>query len=122
MDKTWTTLDSKNPMARLGHEYRRGVKSFIDFAKANAGDATQIYCPCRVCLNSCRFDFDIVKFHILHKGMQASYTTWIYHGETIPPVNEVVKPGHGDIDSDYEDWDEYPKTMQDHDMGTYTEA
>ena len=51
MDKTWTTLDSKNPVARLGQEYQRWVKSFIDFAKANAGDATQIYCPWRVCMN-----------------------------------------------------------------------
>ena len=44
--------------------------------------------------------------------MQASYTTWIYHGETTLPVNEVVEPGHGEIDSDYEDRDEYPLTSQ----------
>ncbi|XXG82955.1 hypothetical protein AAC387_Pa10g0826 [Persea americana] len=114
MDKTWMILDSKNKMARLGQEYQRGVKSFIDFAKANAGDATQIYCPCTVCFNSCRYDFATVKFHIIHKGMQASYTIWIYHGETTPLVNEVVEPGHEDIDSDYEDRDEYPKMIHDH--------
>ncbi|XXG68754.1 hypothetical protein AAC387_Pa06g1767 [Persea americana] len=44
MDKTWTTLDSQDRMAiRMGREYRDGVKSFIEFAKANVGDATEIW-------------------------------------------------------------------------------
>ena len=37
--------------------------------------------------------------------------------EKQPPVNEIVKPGHWGIDSDYEDRDEYPEYM-----GAYTEA
>lgn len=53
MDKIWTTLDSQDRMViRMGREYRDGVKSFIEFAKANVGDATEIWCPCRVCKNN----------------------------------------------------------------------
>ncbi|XXG85477.1 hypothetical protein AAC387_Pa11g0549 [Persea americana] len=45
MDKTWTTLDSQDRMAiRMCREYRDRVKSFIEFAKANVGDATEIWC------------------------------------------------------------------------------
>ncbi|XXG56386.1 hypothetical protein AAC387_Pa03g3804 [Persea americana] len=47
MDKTWMTLDSQDRTVRMSQDYWDGVKSFIEFAKANAGDATEIWCPCR---------------------------------------------------------------------------
>ncbi|XXG51037.1 hypothetical protein AAC387_Pa02g4904 [Persea americana] len=53
--------------------------------------------------------------------MQASYKTWIYHGEITPPVDDVIELAHGG-DSDYEDRDEYQEMMEDHYMGTYTNA
>ncbi|XXG47113.1 hypothetical protein AAC387_Pa02g1811 [Persea americana] len=119
MDKTWMTLDSQDRMMRMGREYLDGVKSFIEFAKANAGDATEIWCPCRVCKNNRWYDCDTVNFHIYRWGMQASYKTWIYLGEITPPVDDVVESEHG-VDSDYEDQDEYQEMMEDHYMETYT--
>ncbi|XXG77374.1 hypothetical protein AAC387_Pa08g1541 [Persea americana] len=122
MDKTWTTLDSQDRMAiRMGREYRDGVKSFIEFAKANVGDATEIWCPCRVCKNNRQYDYETVNFHICRWGMLASYKTWIYHGEKTTPMDNVVESEHGG-DSDYEDPNEYQEMMEDHCMGTYTNA
>ncbi|XXG47866.1 hypothetical protein AAC387_Pa02g2434 [Persea americana] len=105
----------------MGREYRDGVKSFIEFAKANTGDATEIWCPCRLCKNNCRYDRDTVNFHIYHWGLQASNNTWIYHEEITPPMDDIVESEH-EGDSDYEDQDEYQEMMEDNYMGTYTNA
>ncbi|XXG59154.1 hypothetical protein AAC387_Pa04g1284 [Persea americana] len=122
MDKTWMTQDSQDRMAiRMGWEYRDGVKSFIEFAKANVGDATEIRYPCRVCKNNRQYDYETVNFHICRWGMLASYKTWIYHREITTPVDNVVESEHGG-DSDYEDPNEYQEMMEDHYMGTYTNA
>ncbi|XXG58251.1 hypothetical protein AAC387_Pa04g0609 [Persea americana] len=122
MDKTWTTLDSQDRMAiRMGREYRDRVKSFIEFAKANVGDATEIWCLCKVCKNNRQYDYKTVNFHICRWGMLASYKTWIYHGEITTLVDNVVESEHGG-DSDYEDPNEYQEMMEDHYMGTYTNA
>ncbi|XXG80049.1 hypothetical protein AAC387_Pa09g0998 [Persea americana] len=92
MDKTCSTLDSRDPMVRIGQEYRDRVKSFIEFAKAKRGMLLSFGASCR-----------------------------IYHGETTPHEDDVVKSEHGG-ENDYVDWDEYPEMMKDHYMGTYIDT
>ena len=49
-------------------QYLRGLKSFIDFARANmeARSKTTIYCPCLDCGNDKKYsDFEVVYAHLI---------------------------------------------------------
>lgn len=51
--------------------------------KADAGDREEILCPCVRSENRKRRKFDIVDAHLISKGMDSTYTTWVLHGERV---------------------------------------
>lgn len=81
MDKSWMFETNI-----LGKVYRDGVKSFVQYASSNGFGETLCPCPCAKCRNGDRFDIATVKHHLEIKGVDQTYTTWIFHGEK-QPVN-----------------------------------
>ncbi|KAF7138355.1 hypothetical protein RHSIM_Rhsim07G0185300 [Rhododendron simsii] len=79
MDKNWMRI--KN---RWSKQYKQGVESFIEFAMANSGAQVEIRCPCIDCLNSKTLSSEVVRIHLILKGIDSSYKTWVYHGESVP--------------------------------------
>ncbi|XP_058217786.1 uncharacterized protein LOC131328847 [Rhododendron vialii] len=80
MDKSWMTI-RRNRLA--SREYILGVESFLQFAMANLGPQPEIRCPCNDCLNGRKHSF-AVKIHLIRKGFDSSYKTWVHHGEFVP--------------------------------------
>ncbi|XP_073121628.1 uncharacterized protein [Henckelia pumila] len=76
MDKEWMNLPS-----RLVPEYEEGVKKFIAQARIYAKTCEVILCPCKKCKNKKYMKFDQVYDHLIIKGIDPSYTTWVFHGE-----------------------------------------
>ncbi|KAF7113327.1 hypothetical protein RHSIM_RhsimUnG0137300 [Rhododendron simsii] len=79
MDKDWMAI--KN---RWSEQYKQGVESLIEFAMANSGAQDKIRCPCIDCLNSKTLSSNVVRIHLILKGIDSSYKTWVYHGEPVP--------------------------------------
>lgn len=52
-------------------------------AKVDAGDQQEILCPCVRCQNRIRHKLDVVEAHLISKGMDPTYTTWVLHGERV---------------------------------------
>ncbi|KAI8527369.1 hypothetical protein RHMOL_Rhmol12G0069700 [Rhododendron molle] len=70
MDKNWMTI--KN---RWSKQYKQGVESFIEFAMANSGAQAEIRCPCIDCLNSKTLGREVVRIHLILKGIFFLQTT-----------------------------------------------
>ncbi|KAF7114877.1 hypothetical protein RHSIM_RhsimUnG0071800 [Rhododendron simsii] len=51
---------------------------------ANSGAQAKIRCPCIDCLNSKTLSSNVVRIHLILKGIDSSYKTWVYHGEPVP--------------------------------------
>src|ERR1044072_2618222 len=84
MDKKWMCAD------RLSKEYENGVLEFVKFAAEYAEDPIRMKCPCLGCCYVGRVDADGLKSHLLRRGIDRSYTCWIFHGEK---NSENVEPG-----------------------------
>lgn len=80
MDKCWMTVKKRIK----SKEYRSGVKSFIEFAMANVGLGVDIWCPCVNCMNAKKQGTEVVKIHMILRGISISYKTWVQHGESVP--------------------------------------
>src|SRR4051812_18091539 len=78
MDRSWI-----NSKANMTPEYTQGVKCFMNFALLHNNGASEMVCPCIRCRNLYNHVVEIVRRHIYINGMCNSYTTWIFHGETI---------------------------------------
>ncbi|XP_073121944.1 uncharacterized protein [Henckelia pumila] len=79
MDKEWMHLPS-----RLVPEYE-GFQKFIAQARLYAKTREVILCPCKKCKNKKYLKFDEVYDHLIIKGIDPSYTTWVFHGEIYNP-------------------------------------
>jgi len=81
-DKSWMGLPS-----HCCPQYLRGLKSFIEFARANmeARSKTTIYYLCLDCGNDKKYsDFEVVYAHLIVRGFVANYTYWNKHEEEGP--------------------------------------
>lgn len=67
--------------SRLVPEYEEGVKQFIAQARNYAKTREVILCPCIRCKNKKYLKFDQVYDHLIIKGINSSYTVWVFHGE-----------------------------------------
>ncbi|XXG53457.1 hypothetical protein AAC387_Pa03g1542 [Persea americana] len=100
MDKSWMLLYQN----RFSQPYIDGVNSFIEFAKANSGGSRVIKCPCNYCCNSFKHDYEIVRDHLLVRGMMVSYDTWLQHGELAQsdePDDSEDESGEDDDNEEY---------------------
>nr|XP_027186488.1 uncharacterized protein LOC113784479 [Cicer arietinum] len=84
MDKKWTTLH------RLNSEYRKCVKSFLDFAFTKGEpQGRTILCPCAKCRN-CRWRRrKVVRNHLIEFSFVQGYDVWVNHGEQISLPKEM---------------------------------
>ncbi|KAF7152217.1 hypothetical protein RHSIM_Rhsim01G0128800 [Rhododendron simsii] len=104
MDKSWMTI--KNRIK--SKEYREGVQSFVAFAKENVGLGEDIWCPYVDCKNDKKQSIEVVKIHLMLKGISATYKTWVQHGESIPCMSPVIEVATHNL----EDRDELPTMME----------
>ncbi|KAA8544788.1 hypothetical protein F0562_019508 [Nyssa sinensis] len=78
MDKSWIDLEY-----RLDESYVKGVNEFLTFAMANKLSGSEIYCPCKKCLNIKLVQEKVAYEHIIVNGFIRNYKNWIYHGEPL---------------------------------------
>ncbi|KAL5732083.1 hypothetical protein ACHQM5_004740 [Ranunculus cassubicifolius] len=76
-------------------EYLDGVESFIVFTHTSLGKDTRCSCPCVNCCNiHGMVDLGTVFDHLIRYGIDQTYTTWYFHGESFE--ENVSKSGlHG---------------------------
>ncbi|GJY04039.1 tetratricopeptide-like helical domain, DYW domain protein [Tanacetum coccineum] len=68
--------------------YRKGVESFIDFARARDIRGS-IICPCLRCYNDELLEVEEVHDHLLRYGFLSRYTIWtIYRELATPPTSQ----------------------------------
>ena len=94
MDKEWTKLP------RHWKKYRKGVKSFLDFAYTKGKpQGREISCPCADCANGKWARRNVVRDHLIAVGFVNGYDVWVNHGEDIPSPMEIDEDtnGHDDI-------------------------
>ncbi|KAM1940850.1 hypothetical protein ACFX13_028506 [Malus domestica] len=82
MDKDWLTF------SRPSTEYREGAQKFVQVAKEYGGNRDKIICPCIICQNQCFQLPAIVYEHLVINGIDPSYTTWVFHGEQEPILQQ----------------------------------
>ncbi|XP_075659328.1 uncharacterized protein LOC142629262 [Castanea sativa] len=80
MDKSWMPM-AKTPDGRLSRQYIEGVNTFINFARSVVDLSGNILYPCIHCVNCYRQSLQIVRIHLLHRGIMQSYVNWYNHGE-----------------------------------------
>ena len=93
MDKSWISW------SRNTNEYKKGLKSFLDFTFERQSIEGRIICPC--C--SCKFKKWLARVeaydHLTQKQFPVEYTKWIWHGECNKPEassskSHVVETSH----------------------------
>ncbi|KAK1279489.1 hypothetical protein QJS04_geneDACA020585 [Acorus gramineus] len=86
MDKSW--MFNRD---RRSDEFRAGVASFLKVARncpaKKKNEAGHIRCPCQRCGNKFYFSLKAVERHLYQSGIMSGYTTWISHGEVVPPIH-----------------------------------
>ena len=111
IDKKWMSAN------RASKEFQNEVDNFLDYCRSNNNGSILIRCPCLNCGNSKKLTFGKVKNHLLYKGIDQSYKTWIFHGETLPqsryePTKEDTMGGGPDDDCGF-DSDCLPQMVED---------
>ncbi|KAF9602003.1 hypothetical protein IFM89_024549 [Coptis chinensis] len=79
MDKSWM----HPTVGRSNRKYILGCEEFVNWAWDNRHEefGDEIYCPCVRCINKVLRPKDVVRDHILNKGIVRSYIRWTKHGE-----------------------------------------
>ncbi|XP_052181232.1 uncharacterized protein LOC127794290 [Diospyros lotus] len=85
MDREWV----KNPN-RVSPQYVAGIEEFITIAKESLNSAGLTLCPCLNCANRRLQSIDVIRAHLIKKGIDNSYTRWVYHGEEESEEEEGV--------------------------------
>lgn len=62
---------------------KAGAKNFVEVANKQAKNRDKIICPHKVCQNQVCNSLKNVYEHLVINGMDASYTTWVLHGECL---------------------------------------
>ncbi|KAI9153972.1 hypothetical protein LWI28_019217 [Acer negundo] len=66
---------------KLSKEYVDRVDQFLAFASAHTTDSELMRCLCQSCANLKFKTPREIKYHLLSKGIDQRYTSWIWHGE-----------------------------------------
>ncbi|MCL7044325.1 hypothetical protein MKW94_026167, partial [Papaver nudicaule] len=76
MNKDWVRWPRGDP------EYQEALGKFIDMVNEKLGNPEVFSCPCVDCKNLDKpLPAKIVYAHLLRRGMDPTYTKWIFHGE-----------------------------------------
>ena len=101
-------------LRRMDNEYMEYLNAFLDHAFATSAVDDKISCPCTTCANRFHHEREVVRVHLLMKGMDANYHkhVWVYHGEPILSDNDCDDEmlddqfnheNHGSIEHDMHD-------------------
>ena len=85
MDKSWMSKD------RLTREYSNGVETLISIGK---DEDSFLRCPCKNCGNLRELTKREVRSHLVHHGIDTTYTTWRFHGERSSNFAEPSVPAY----------------------------
>ena len=66
-----------------------GIEEFIAVAKESLNSVGLTLCPCFNCANKRLHNIDIIRAHLIRKGIDDLYTRWVYHGEKEPGEEKV---------------------------------
>ncbi|XP_042969124.1 uncharacterized protein LOC122301817 [Carya illinoinensis] len=80
MDKSWMHIEDRLHSI----EYAEGVRQFISMAISHTANPDQIRCPCRRCRNRAFHSNRTIEDHLFFRGIDPTYTPWIFHGEDDP--------------------------------------
>ena len=98
MDRSWIFKDRRTSKA-----YKDGVEEFYNLAVNYARDLQSIRCPCKRCGNIRRQPIQEIKIHLFRNGMDESYSTWTWHGESVaneaPPSSNAQDSSHQKFDT-----------------------
>lgn len=77
---------------RTSSEYLRLVDHFIEVATDHASVESRagIRCPCKDCKNDVYLSVRMVRSHLIMRGFDRSYRTWVWHGEVENESKDVV--------------------------------
>ena len=101
-------------LRRTDNEYMDYLNAFLDHVFATSAVDDKISCPCTTCTNRFHHEREVVRVHLLMKGMDANYYkhVWVYHGEQILSDNDgndemlddqFNNESHGSIEHDMHD-------------------
>ncbi|XP_021846923.2 uncharacterized protein [Spinacia oleracea] len=89
MDRKW--MHAK----RCSDDYELGVEDFISFAVEHSEDENNILCPCVECNNMVRLGVEVIRDHLITKGINQLYKCWLSHGEVLGDASSNVDTGMG---------------------------
>jgi len=84
-DKSWVKF------RRIDDGYKECLNAFLDHAFATSADNNKILCHCSICANRFYHEREIMRGHLIIKGIDADYGKCIlvFHGEPIMSDDEA---------------------------------
>ena len=77
MDRSWMKL-----MNIRSREYLDGVQQFLNFASNHAHPNGTISCSCKQCVHTNSWPINLVRAHLVSKGICRIYNPWVFNGES----------------------------------------
>ncbi|XP_059627617.1 uncharacterized protein LOC132270456 [Cornus florida] len=113
MDKSWIQLPTIDP------HYAKGIKDFIEVAKAYVDDKNRTRCPYSKCKNILYRTLPEVKGHLCQNRMDKMYTRWEWHGKGYDMANN--NSSEEEVEEE-EDGDEVNELLEDICMGPFVQT
>ncbi|KAI3891896.1 hypothetical protein MKX03_026304, partial [Papaver bracteatum] len=89
-----------------GLPYQDALKNFIDIVCQKLGNPSKLSCPCVDCKNlALPLPPDAVHLHLMKRGMDPTYTEWVFHSDPAIISNDIHQEGaiHGSKEMYVED-------------------
>ncbi|XP_042939329.1 uncharacterized protein LOC122274348 [Carya illinoinensis] len=116
MDKAWMHIEDRLHST----EYAEGVRQFLSMVLTHTPNADQIRCPCRRCRNRAFHSIRIVEDHLFFRGIDPTYTDWIFHGEDDPFLSAALSAEEeADTSANYDYIDDLEEMFDDIRHGSY---
>ncbi|XP_042942741.1 uncharacterized protein LOC122276915 [Carya illinoinensis] len=116
MDKAWMHIEDRLHST----EYAEGVRQFLSMVLAHTPNTNQIRCPCRRCRNRAFHSIRIVDDHFFFRGIDPTYTEWIFHGEDDPFLSAALSANEeADTSSNNDYIDDLEEMLDDIRHGSY---
>ncbi|CAA3033187.1 transmembrane 136-like, partial [Olea europaea subsp. europaea] len=72
----------------FSEQYKDRARKFVELTRETL-KSEMIGCPCIKCRNLKRHNYEIVYEHLIIKGMDPTYTNWVFYGE-MPSKSNLV--------------------------------
>ncbi|XP_042956354.1 uncharacterized protein LOC122292181 [Carya illinoinensis] len=119
MDKSWMHIEDRLHSS----EYAEGVRQFVAMAISHTANTDQIRCPCRRCRNRAFHSIRTIEDHLFFKGIDPTYTPWIFHGEDDPFRNATFSDDEQDDTLSHSDYiDDLDELLDDIHHGSFMDG